>query len=513
MKSRALLLLLAFPIPVIASLSLWIPLDFDGTLSTEHRGSKPQSGGCPSGFTCTSNGDTNICDIDDNAGTWTITAASGGDEEGRCIAYKTAGSEQDIHVEFQLSSTITGDQGAYAGCGAFLSEGTGIGDYTAYTWFPPTTGTARLKTDAGGAGELGQLGEFGTSLPRYFAVQYDTSDTDIRGAEGDDGSTWGQVGDDVSKTLSFPVVYGIACFGYNSTASTTYTITNVASGSSLEALGGGGGGPPTLAFEEDFDSSTWYNGNGWGGGTDPDASPRFGCQSAGEIFTRETSGANGVTLIDGPAGRFRIVSGKNCGGNASIFMEEVFGDLPGFGESVYFRYYVAFSDNWDHVQNSKFPGWSGPGGGCGFGGCPVDGTNGWSARGKVAEPCADPSTIGMDSYVYHADMPGTYGATFDWNTAGCGESRAADQGTWYCIEQRITMNTGPGSNRDGKLHVWIDGFQVLDRNDVLWDINGDFPIYRVWFNWYHGGGQVAPQNLDAYVDHIAISQSPIGCDL
>ena len=488
----------------------------DGSIDTGDRLGTGSSGTCPSGWTCLAIGDASVCNVDaSDADTWTITAASNNDEAGQCIVYKTEASAADLHLEFQMTSTISGDQGDYSGCGAFFREGTSISDYSAYTWWP-VIGRARLKTDAGGAGELGQLGEFGTSLPRYLAVQYDTSDTDIRGAEGSDGATWGQVGVDVSKTLTFPLNYGFACWGDN--LSTTFTLDNIVANNTLETIGAPGGGTPTLLFEEDFDSTTWYNDTGWGAGTSPALSPRFGCQGAGEVFTRVTSGDNGVTLIDGPALRGVIKSGLNCGGNPGIFMSEIMQTEPSFGETLYFRYYIAFGTNFDAQQNGKLPGFSALSSTCGSGGAPCDGTDGWSARGKSAEPCSNGNSVGLDSYVYWGGMPGTFGDTMDWDTVGCGEANVAVQGTWYCVEQMITMNSesatlGNPASWDGQLHAWVDGTQVLNRNDLLWDTSGNHPVSRVWMNLYHGGGLTAPQDMHVFWDHIAISESPIGCDL
>ncbi len=516
MKLRALLLLLVLPMISDAGVTIPCKLSFDGNCYTAYlNGDAPQGGSCPATYTCAAYGDGTVCDVDDNTGTWTVTAASPiGDEEGGCFIYKTAATAQDIHSEFQLSATITGFQPPWAGCGVRFEA---TGGYQTYNWSPLQDDFPRVKEDAGGAGEAAHFGATSAVRPEYMALDYDTSEGSVYGGNGSDGTAWTEYADFL-ETLTFPVKYGPACWGDGSASTTTFIITNVADGATLELSGGGSGPPPTLLAEYDFNSATWYNAAGWGaGGADqggPTNSPRFGCQSAGEVNQRVTSGENGVALIDGDMLRMRIVSGKNCGSNAGIYLTELMPSLPGPGDSMYVRYYIAFGDNFDNdpATSGKFPGWSDDGtGACGSGGAPCDGTDGWSARGKVYTGGGCAPDVPVDSYVYHADMPGNFGDHFDWANMGCGEANVPTQGTWDCLEHKVTMNTG--SNNDGEYDVWANGVQVLDQNDFKWDTTGNFPIYRFWMNMYHGGAATAPQNMDMYIDHIAISESAIGCDL
>src|SRR5437660_1150006 len=77
-------------------------------------------------------------------------------------------------------------------------------------------------------------------------------------------------------------------------------------------------------------------------------------------------------------------------------------------EEIYFRYYLKFDEDWKRATSGgKLPGMSGTYGKAGWGGRPVHGDDGWSARGLyVTRPGDDSTAIGF--YCYHADMRGKY---------------------------------------------------------------------------------------------------------
>lgn len=523
---RLIPLLLLLPLVAIAGIVVPGTISFDGDFYTAYRaGEAPQGGSCPSGFTCGSVGTTTTCDVDDNAGTITVVADTAGDEVGRCIIYKTAATDQDIHVEFELQTPIIGDQSPFNECGPFVAEGTDISDYTSYVFYP-IQAQPRLKTDVAGVGEQVQLSaNTGLALPEFFLYQYDDSLTIEQGAEGNDGSTWAQIGDDVTKSLTFPVIYGVQCAtDDDATGSATFDITDLVADGTIESLGGGGS-PPTLLFDEDFTSTTWYNRAGWGAGANgggPGGSPRSANGAIpGNTFTRVTGTNFGVSEIDGAYGQVVILQDERLGTNAGVWFTEIMGSFPGPGDDIYVRYYQAMGTDFDASGTSgKLPGFADDASGnCGSGGAPCDGTDGWTARSKhssgVNQPCEGPSgnTVPLDNYVYHGDMPSQYGQNFDWVGANCGEVHVAVQGEWQCIEQKFRMNTG--TNRNGHLMAWVDGTQVLNRTDVFWDETGNYPVVRVWWNVYHGGGPnvPAPQDMHIFYDEIAVSESQIGCPL
>lgn len=53
-------------------------------------------------------------------------------------------------------------------------------------------------------------------------------------------------------------------------------------------------------------------------------------------------------------------------------------------EEIYFRYCLRLTDDWNPRRGGKLPGISGTYGRAGWGGRPVDGTDGWSAAARMA---------------------------------------------------------------------------------------------------------------------------------
>ncbi len=99
------------------------------------------------------------------------------------------------------------------------------------------------------------------------------------------------------------------------------------------------------------------------------------------------------------------------------------------------------------------PGIAGTYGVAGWGGRPVDGTDGWSARGeyRVSPPAGNPfdGHVPVGNHVYHADMEGQYGDT-ELYLEHCGG--VLDKNRWYSVEQYIQLNT-PGQN-DGIIRAY-----------------------------------------------------------
>ena len=137
-------------------------------------------------------------------------------------------------------------------------------------------------------------------------------------------------------------------------------------------------------------------------------------------------------------------------------------------DEVYFRYAIRLGPSWttEGGGGGKLPGFGGTYGVAGWGGRPVNGSDGWSARGLFWQPdsgrAGGATRIGY--YVYHADMTGTYGDNWYWSGGPLGTNDALERGRWYQLEMHVVMNT-PGSN-DGVLEGWVDGQKVFERRDV-----------------------------------------------
>ena len=295
------------------------------------------------------------------------------------------------------------------------------------------------------------------------------------------------LGVEVSNTLSFPVDYGVSCSSYQSAGATsTFELDNVADGSTIEITGSGSFQPTDFIFEATFTSTTWYNDIGWGNDSET-GDPRLGCPhgNTSDEIVRVTSGSQGVTLRDDAALRITIPSGENCGSKTRVYLSELVSPAP---DTMYARYYIAFGENFDALQNGKNDR--------------LD--RRWALRGAAVKARVTVRTAGRHApNIQRAAVAvrkprflktaisttptcrEAYGENFDWSTSGCGEADVSVQGEWQCVEQRVTMNTG--SNNDGVYQVWVDGVEQINRTDMKWDTTGTYPISKLWINIFHGG--------------------------
>lgn len=253
-------------------------------------------------------------------------------------------------------------------------------------------------------------------------------------------------------------------------------------------------GEPQLAHRQDilftcdFESPEWYR--EWG----LDA-PEPGSE------TVSSDPALKFEPFQGRALRVRVPEGGNLGSNLRYVFSERIGFEP---EEIRFRYYLRLADDWNPVsQGGKMPGISGTYGRAGWGGRPVNGRDGWSARGAFGRFLNGRTMMGF--YTYHVDMQGKYGSIWNWDRNGGGE---LGNNQWYAIEQHLKLNT-PGKN-DGEMRAWIDGQLAFEKTDVrMRDVSG-LKIEMVWMNVYQGGGRPAPSIDHLYIDNVVIARDYIG---
>lgn len=223
---------------------------------------------------------------------------------------------------------------------------------------------------------------------------------------------------------------------------------------------------------------------------------------------------NGFEPLDGSAFRMTLVENDNYGGSLIYDFADEVGAEP---EQIYMRYYLRLGSTWAPTDSGKLPGLSGTYGVAGWGGRPVDGTNGWSARGLFKthipdagsdNPLAGYTPIG--SYVYHADMAGQYGDNFLW-LEGWGEEGYGgilERNRWYCVEVYVRMND-PAAH-DGVLRGWIDGRLAFEKTDFSFRTVDSLRIERVWMNIYHGGSTPSPHDQHVYFDNVVVARSYVG---
>jgi hypothetical protein len=177
-------------------------------------------------------------------------------------------------------------------------------------------------------------------------------------------------------------------------------------------------------------------------------------------------------------------------------------------EEIYFRYDLKFDRDWAHATSGgKLPGISGTYDRAGWGGRPVHGDDGWSARGLFqSRNGSESSAIGF--YCYHADMRGKYGDDFVFRPR-------LDHGRWYRVEMYCKLNTpgppGGHGQKDGILRGWIDGGLAFEKTDLRFRDVDALKIEEIWVNVYHGGETPVPrEDIHLYLDNMVIARKPIG---
>lgn len=204
--------------------------------------------------------------------------------------------------------------------------------------------------------------------------------------------------------------------------------------------------------------------------------------------------------LRGRALRVHVEQGGHYGISLTFPFKKRLGYEP---EQVYFRYYLRFADDWNPRRGGKLPGFGGTYGRAGWGGRPVDGTDGWSARGLFDGQRDGRTPIGF--YCYHMDMKGRYGSNWVWDRDQRG---FLENNRWYCIEQHVQLNTLGQS--DGVLRGWVDGQLAFEKTDLRFRTVDSLKIEAVWINVYLGGTWTAEQDHHLYLDEIVISKQPIG---
>jgi len=244
---------------------------------------------------------------------------------------------------------------------------------------------------------------------------------------------------------------------------------------------------PDVLFECDFDSKTWFE--QWGLTRPPE-----------RVELVDSDPRRKFEPLRNRAMRVRVDKGGHYGLSLTFPFKKRLGYEP---EEVYFRYYLRLADDWTPKRGGKLPGISGTYGRAGWGGRPVDGTDGWSARGLFEGQRSGRTPIGF--YCYHVDMKGRYGSNWKWDRDDRG---LLENNRWYCIEQYVKLNT-PG-RADGVLRGWVDERPAFEKSDVRLRTVDKLKIEAVWINVYLGGSWAAESEHHLYIDEVVISKRPVG---
>ena len=213
--------------------------------------------------------------------------------------------------------------------------------------------------------------------------------------------------------------------------------------------------------------------------------------------------------LKGRALKVTIPKGQQLGLDLRYRFRDRHGSEP---EEIYFRYYLRLAQDWLlAADGGKLPGLAGTYGQAGWGGRPWDGNKGWSLRGSFGtnppKGHLGNGRVMLGTYAYHSKATATYGEGLQWITGGLAGLIEPDR--WYCIEQRVKLNT-PGT-ADGVLQVWVDGQLALSRTDIRLRDREGIRIEEVWMNFFHGGTGPAPAAMHAYVDNLVIAKRYVGC--
>ena len=245
-----------------------------------------------------------------------------------------------------------------------------------------------------------------------------------------------------------------------------------------------------VIFAENFDHSRDWP-FGWAKG------------ALGEMDLLAESGPQGFVPLLGTSLRVNLKKGANLGADLRLKLRD-FGPEP---DELFFRYYLRLGDDWKQtIADGKMPGMAGTYNAAGWGGRKADGTKGWSMRGgyqrgfEAGHPLHNLWPLG--SYAYHADMKGTYGDIWQWPGVFLERNR------WYSIEQQVKLNDLGKNN--GVLKVWLDGRLVMEKLDLQYRKSAHLHIEWVWFNVYHGGAAVSPEDQHLFIDNVVVARKYIG---
>ena len=157
-------------------------------------------------------------------------------------------------------------------------------------------------------------------------------------------------------------------------------------------------------------------------------------------------------------------------------------------EEYFLDYYVKFEEGFDFKKGGKLPGLTSGGSNWTGGNDPTEG-QGWSARYMWE------SGSNLVVYLYYVDKEHAYGDPIYLD-----KKIEFQSGKWYRLTQRIKLNDvyTPG-NGNGILQVWVDGQEVLFRDDFRFRFEGKGYVDSFYFSTFHGGSDSdwAP-SVDSY---------------
>lgn len=226
------------------------------------------------------------------------------------------------------------------------------------------------------------------------------------------------------------------------------------------------------------------------------------------VCTRSIVGSptSGITIIDAATTPEGVHSGSRAiqlaypaGNDGTDFMDC---SLGGSFVTMYFRWYVKYSSNWQWsgvaTKHEEFTLSNGA-----LGDTPMLGWTGDINTCGVSGPTGPAkATIFMyTSSIYALEYCGFPRNVSDTPTVG--------QNQWYCLEAKVTANTSAGAN-NGSIQFWIDDVEVLNHSGFDTFSNGTSRINGTLLSGYWNNSQ-AHGLMYRWEDDWVLSTSRIGC--
>lgn len=141
-------------------------------------------------------------------------------------------------------------------------------------------------------------------------------------------------------------------------------------------------------------------------------------------------------------------------------------------QEYFLTYKIRFSEDFPFTKGGKLPGLSSSGSEFTGGRIPPK-SGGWSARYMWRREGE------LELYLYHPEMKGPTGDRIALDFR-------CEPSVWYTLTQRIRVNDPGESN--GRIEVWIDGKQYLDRDGLFLRGEETGLIDSFLFSTFFGGG-------------------------
>jgi hypothetical protein len=195
----------------------------------------------------------------ENSATSLSISARGTTDNGPDIDYAyqpVASGDIQIVARIPDKAEWSGHNETFTNFGVGITEGSSAEDWYAHALTFLNADGTRLKYGTGGTTPTAHSGQTGQSYPRYLALTYDASETEIRAWESANASDWFQIGETIIRDLSYPArAYVFGC-SHDPFETTTATLTACVLSSTIDISEATPPDPEPrkVAFTGDFES-------------------------------------------------------------------------------------------------------------------------------------------------------------------------------------------------------------------------------------------------------------------